>query len=342
VHLGVGTVGVTMYSQAANNSVIPVGELTGDPGSTLGFGNNVSWRIGGLGTDAAFAGNISSANVSLIKEGAGTWTLTGAVTDFSGSTTVSNGVLALATNGFGDVSISNSTTIAISAPGVLDVSGRSDKTLSIGTFTNTQTLRGTGTLRGSLQVGAFGILAPGFSIGTLTVTNAVTLGGAAEFELDRGASPNSDRLAAPSIAAGGTLTVTNLGAALHAGDSFQLFSTAVSGSFAVVNLPTNDPVNQVSYTWTNRLAINGTIAVLTAIGQVNTNPAPITFQAAGGLLTLTWPADHIGWRLQAQTNAPGAGLSTNWVTVSGATTTNRYDVQISPANGPVFFRLIYP
>jgi hypothetical protein len=71
-------------------------------------------------------------------------------------------------------------------------------------------------------------------------------------------------------------------------------------------------------------------------------PVNISAQLLGVNLTLTWPADHTGWTLQAQTNPPGAGLGTNWTAVAGSTTTNRMSFPIDSANGSVFFRLIYP
>jgi hypothetical protein len=55
-------------------------------------------------------------------------------------------------------------------------------------------------------------------------------------------------------------------------------------------------------------------------------------------LTLSWPADHTGWRLQMQTNL----LGTNWVDVPGATTTNLMTLPVNPANASVFYRLVYP
>jgi len=36
-------------------------------------------------------------------------------------------------------------------------------------------------------------------------------------------------------------------------------------------------------------------------------------------LTLFWPLDHFGWRLQAQTN----GLKTNWATFANSQVTNQ-------------------
>jgi hypothetical protein len=57
---------------------------------------------------------------------------------------------------------------------------------------------------------------------------------------------------------------------------------------------------------------------------------------------ITWPADHLGWNLQVQTNSPAAGIGNNWVTVPSSSLTNQVTVPVDPANGSVFFRLIYP
>jgi hypothetical protein len=224
---------------------------------------------------------------------------------------------------------------------VLDVSGTTSGTQSLGANGVSQALQGNGTIRGSLVVGNLGTVLPGFSIGTLTVTNAVTLGGAAVMELNRAGSPNSDRIVAPSFTGGGTLTVTNIGAGLQVGDTFQLFSTNISG-FATVNLPMNDTVNYKAYTWNNNLAVNGTIVVLTAIQTVNPNPTNITVQVSGNMLTLSWPADHLGWTLQVQTNSLSTGLGTNWVAIPNSMNVTFTNITINPTNGSVFYRMVYP
>jgi hypothetical protein len=72
---------------------------------------------------------------------------------------------------------------------------------------------------------------------------------------------------------------------------------------------------------------------------------PVSMQSAvvnGNTLQLTWPADHTGWVLQSQTNAPGSGLSDNWVTVSGSTSVNTVSFTIDPTQGSVFYRLQMP
>lgn len=71
-------------------------------------------------------------------------------------------------------------------------------------------------------------------------------------------------------------------------------------------------------------------------------PTNIVVQASSGQMQLSWPQDHLGWRLQMQTNAPGGGLGTNWVTVNDSTNITSTNIVFNPAYGSVFFRLIYP
>jgi hypothetical protein len=59
-------------------------------------------------------------------------------------------------------------------------------------------------------------------------------------------------------------------------------------------------------------------------------------------LTLSWPADHTGWRLQVQTNSVSTGLSNNWYTVAGSTTVDSVNTTLDLGNGAVFYRLVYP
>ena len=91
----------------------------------------------------------------------------------------------------------------------------------------------------------------------------------------------------------------------------------------------------------NQITVN-TIRTNAAAITVATNSTNLVYQITGGQLELTWPAGHIGWRLQIQTNALGQGLGTNWAFVPGAELTNRILLPINPANGGVFLRMIYP
>src|SRR6185312_4504593 len=132
---------------------------------------------------------------------------------------------------------------------------------------------------------------------------------------------------------GGALSVLNIGSPLQAGDKFQLFNAPdYSGTFALTNLPTLSS----GLAWSNSLAIDGSISVVSTVSLASTN---ITFAVSGDTLALSWPADHTGWRLQAQTNS---GLGTNWVDVAGSTSTNSMVLPMDGSAGNVFFRLIYP
>ncbi len=215
--------------------------------------------------------------------------------------------------------------------GTLFVSGSLDVTAV--TVSNTAVLAGTGSVGGAALVQAGGTVSPGGAntIGTLSVAGAVTLQGTTYMEVDRNAG--SDLLGGGSLSYGGTLQLVNLGDPLQVGDQFQLFSApSLSGSFAVSG--------PAGVQWdTSTLATDGIIKVSAVVDATPTN---IVTSVTGNQLTLSWPANHIGWRLQVQTNSLSTGLGTNWVDVPGSTTVNTYNASISTANGSVFFRLVYP
>jgi hypothetical protein len=71
-------------------------------------------------------------------------------------------------------------------------------------------------------------------------------------------------------------------------------------------------------------------------------PTNLLMQAAASQMQLSWPQDHLGWRLQIQTNAPGNGLGTNWATVPNSTNVFSTNIIINSVNGSVFLRLAYP
>lgn len=75
---------------------------------------------------------------------------------------------------------------------------------------------------------------------------------------------------------------------------------------------------------------------------IATNAPNLSFSAANGTLQLSWPLDHTGWELEAQTNSEAVGLSTNWTILSASTSTNAMVIPIAPADGSVFYRLVSP
>jgi hypothetical protein len=184
---------------------------------------------------------------------------------------------------------------------------------------------------------------PGTSaIGTLTLNNSPALNGVTLMKINRnsGAFLNDQiKLPSSAITYGGALAVTNIGAPLQAGDTFQIFSaTSYAGSFAVTNLP---PLAN-GLAWNNKLAVNGTVAV---VSSVSTLPANLAWSLSGNNLVLSWPTDHTGWRLLMQTNNLAAGLSLNtndWATVLNSTVTNQVSLPVDAGKPTEFYRLVYP
>ena len=240
--LALGT-NVFMYSRATAGAVIPIGEFSATTnvsvsaggGSSAGVQNAVTWRVGGLNTDATNAA-IFAGTTALIKEGTGTWTLTGNST-YSGATTVSNGTLLV--NG----SVSGTT---------ITVWGG--------------TLGGSGGIGSPVNIRSGATLAPGASIGTLTVNNTVTLfaGSRTLMEIKKFPTTNDVLKTTGLLTFAGDLIVTNLsGGGLAANDTFKIFDAASSsGSFSTVTLPALTG----ALAWnTNNLYTSGTISVVRTV-----------------------------------------------------------------------------
>jgi autotransporter-associated beta strand protein len=172
------------------------------------------------------------------------------ITDIRSSLT-----LALAGNG----SISGSTNISLAASATLDVSGRSDQTL---TLVSGQTLQGNGTVNGNLTVGSGATVSPGGAgtIGTLTVTNSITLSGTNAMDVNKTAGTRDQLNCAGTITYGGTLNVANLAGTLAAGDSFKLFNAATyTGTFTAIT-----PAPGAGLAWDGSSLSSGTIKVIAA------------------------------------------------------------------------------
>lgn len=333
---------VTINSVGA--AAYELGALVGDTTPFIGGANNSTFVVGGKNLSTTFSGTFNPTLNNLVKVGTGTLTLDGTY-GFTGTTTVSNGVLAIASANNPSTSLDSSIQIAVRSGAILNVAARSDSTLNLGSIAD-QTLAGAGTITGSVAAnGAFAsTLSPGDGIGKLTITGTLTLAAnsATVMELNRtNAVATNDMIAASSITASGTLTVTNLGPDLITGDSFKLFSGPVSG-FSAVNLPVQNAAGTITYQWQDNLAADGSIKVLQGASAINPNPTNITFSVSGGSVALSWPSSHLGWKLQSQTNTLTAGLGTNWHDVAGSTSVTQYNAVIDQANGTVFFRLVLP
>jgi autotransporter-associated beta strand protein len=294
--------------------------LTSNRAIVLGTGGGSLYVAAG-GT-LGYAGTISGTGNALTKTSTGKLTLTGA-NSYSGNTTITGGTLALGAGG----SIANTPLIDVRGGTVFDVASVT------GGFVlgATQNLKGNGSVVGAVT--ANGTLSPGASIGILTFSNSLALAGNLFFEVTKSPSQTNDSIVVTGTltnAGTGTLTVTNIGAtALAGGESFTLFNKPVlnGGALTVTGTLPN------GLTWTNKLAVDGSIAVV--------SPSP-TLQWAltnGNTLRFSWGG---AFQLQAQTNATGLKLgASNWFDYPGGNT-SPITVPIDPANPAAFFRLRSP
>ena len=155
-------------------------------GNVLQSGATIT--LDSVGGSFTLGSQITGSN-SVVVNGANTVTLTG-TNSYTGSTTIHAGTLKLDAS----ASIANSTRIIVgdagSSAAVLDVSSKTGG-FSVG---GTQTLGGTGSITGSVTING-GILAPGNSVGSLTVTRDLTLNTGSTFAYEMNSS------AVPSVAA---------------------------------------------------------------------------------------------------------------------------------------------
>jgi hypothetical protein len=156
-------------------------------------------------------------------------------------------------------------------------------------------------------------------------------------ELNAAAGTNDLVRGLTSVTYGGTLTLSNLSGTITASNTFRLFSAnSYSGAFTA--LTPASPGQNLAWN-TNTLTMDGTLRVTSIVSVA---PVTITNTVSGNLLTLSWPADHIGWRLRAQTNFYSVGLGTNWLNVPNSTSTNQMTFTLDPIAGSVFYQLVYP
>jgi autotransporter-associated beta strand protein len=337
--------GGTLTANGGLTSDVGVGTVTlaGGTLATLAGGatDYGSWRFDNAGDklaatqdSTASALNVKFANGAVIDVAATkTLNFTGTITDSSGggaSSVVKSGgagtlTLAGVNTYTGSTAISNGTLLVNGSIGSGAV-----------TITTGATLGGNGTVNGATTVNSGGTLSPGSGIGKLTVSSSVALqsGSTTLMEISKSPQTNDQLRVTGVLSLGGTLTVTNLSGTLAANDSFQLFNAgSTSGAFTATNLPPLD----AGLGW----IFNSTSGTLTVVQTVATNSTNISFTVIGNNLTLTWPSDHTGWRLQVQTNLPNAGLGTNWVDVSASTLTNMMVMPVDATAGNVFYRLVY-
>ena len=124
------------------------------------------------------------------------------------------------------------------------------------------------------------------------------------------------------------------------GSSFNLLNYTSNSGLLFTNTTLPAPGYITWQTNYNATAFALSVVAHTATNTVSTNLYISTLN--GTNIFLQWPGDHTGWTVQAQTNPPTVGLTTNWATLAGSGLTNQLAMPIDETNGSVFFRMIYP
>jgi fibronectin-binding autotransporter adhesin len=201
---------------------------------------------------------LDPSKVSIIKDDAGRWILSGTNT-YGGITTVNNGTLLI-----------NGDSSAVTNTWTVNVAG---------------TLGGVGTIGGPVTVN--GSLAPGASIGKLKIYGNLTLGAGSTniFEVN-GSTPTNDVVVrGGSVNYGGVLRIVPSGT-FTLSQTFTLFSGAGA----------TNPGNFASISASGATAFSFTNGVLRVVSTASVTPATLTNSVSGNTLSLSWPAGQ-GWRL---------------------------------------------
>jgi autotransporter-associated beta strand protein len=363
MNIAAGTIGLGVDSQGgvdANVTSGPIGTgpllLTIDSTTTTTGSGEVMAMNGARTIGNSIQSPSGTNNLTLIVGGTNNLTFTGTFT-LNGNDDIFTNTITART-----IQVTNTAATTLSGP-IVDTSGFGYGLIKTGngalylnganTYTGSTTnnsgatngpglLAGSGSISGLVFVLTNSSIGGGSaaSIGTLTINNNLTIAGNGWFRLNKSLGQQSDEVSVSGSLANtgtGTITVTNLGPALAVGDTFTLFSKAVANG-STMNVTGGGMI------WTNKLALNGSIQALSVAPTTADYPTNVTFSFSGNTLTIGWPATHLGWILQQQTNSVKVGLSpTNtWYDVSETSSGTNATITVNPANPTVFFRLRHP
>jgi fibronectin-binding autotransporter adhesin len=314
---------------------------------TLGGVDDFDITNGGTLTINGIVADTGATNNLLLKTGAGTLILA-TNTTYIANTTVSNGVLSLT---YPDLSANSTVTIAAGATLDLNFTNSTGTVNTIaalivngvtepnGTYTSNNlasitsggsllvvgsaTTAGTNAYLTSIVLTPAGALSPAFA------TNGFTYNATSSY----GDSPTVTVINADS-------TATN--ELIYNGTPIGLLPSGTASSPLSLTLGTPDVV-QVLVTAQDGVTTN--LYTVTVTELPSQAKPKLTSSVSAGTLNLSWPADHLGYRLLTQTNNLSHGVSRNvndWGTVAGSTGVTSTNFPIVKTNLDGYYQLVYP
>ncbi|MEI6657979.1 MAG: autotransporter-associated beta strand repeat-containing protein, partial [Planctomycetota bacterium] len=283
--LGGGTIrvssGTLQYGSGVTDDISSRFTLTaGSYGSLDTNGNNVTFANPVVATGAGDGG--------LIKTGAGTLTLTSSA-NYTLGTTVNGGTLSLGSN----ASLASSSFVSVAAGATFDV-----RSVPGGfTVAPTQSVAGLGTVAGSMTVGGGATVAPGTapgtSIGTLTVSQNVTMGSGGNYnwQMLSGTGTAGTSASWDLLAASGTLAIASTALDPFKINLWTLVSTSTAGDVSGSASNFNPAQN---YTWKIASATGGISGFAANKFLVNTSANNGTAGFANGLAGGTFSVAQAG------------------------------------------------
>jgi fibronectin-binding autotransporter adhesin len=191
----------------------------------------------------------------------------------------------------------------------------------------------------------------GFSVGIPQVLQHSAIAG------DNATDGGLTKLGAGTLTLSGANTYNGI-TTVKAGTLELVLATLATDSTVSIS---NGAVLQLDFATTNRvgaLVLNGvaqspgiynsstTPTYITGPGSlmvpspIASNPTNITYRVSGSTLTLSWPADHLGWLVQS--NSVGIAASNAWYNIAGSGSVTTLNVNIDKTEPNVFYRLLKP
>lgn len=303
----VGTLDLNGLNQTLGGLATSTGGSTTNSKVTLGTGTLTVNDAG----NRTFAGEISGAG-NVVKQGAGTWTLSNASTH-TGTTTISGGTLALGATG----SLNSSSAININAGGTFDVSAIANYSLSANASLSASGSASPANLKGGTTI----------NLGSRPIT-LVYDGANPALTVSQGAltlNGNTITVNAPAPLAGGTYTlIRQTSGSITTSGSFTVQGSAFVGSSATLDFSTPSEVKvnvvPVAVSSTNS-SVNVSASTLPA-NDIDTATVTVTLRDGANNplsgVVISWTVGGVG-----NTVSPASSGTTNGSGVATFTVKSR-------------------